>query len=1360
MKLQKLIQNVGQTVLIFLLIVLLPGMTNVKEKKTHRTTSADLGGPIRYLAFVSTDKPIYRIREKVYFRSVILNAADHTPWNGYANAFFQVKGPKGNIAASGYGATQDSVSGFAWTIPDSQAGGEYSIKVHYPQLGIPPAMRKFDVRAYRAPRLKSQIEFLRKGYGPGDIVDATLEVSRAEGGIPDNAKVTITARVDGKEIHRSNSVVNRKGHCFAHFPLPKKIERGEGTLIFAINDGGIIENAAKTIPILLQTVDLSIYPEGGDLVASVRNRVYIEAKTPAQKPADISGIVVDSTGRQVGSFCTEHEGRGRFSFRPRKGQTYSLKITRPSGIIKTFPLPVVKSKGVLIQAVKNIYKKGDPIKLRVISTIVGPLTVTLSKREKEIASLKIKGKKKANRLSISRVTLTPLSSADGILIATVWDINGNPAAERLVYREPSQSVNIAITANKEQYTPGEQVKLTVKTTDHYNKPISAMVGLTVTDDTVLEMIEKREQAPCLPVMVLLENDVKELADAHVYLDPKNNGAPLALDLLLGTQGWRRFAFIDTVKFLEKYGDDARRVLAMKVVTRLEDKKMRREIFKRRQNEIVLEGLEQDKNQLGAIDAIEPPASAKDLHQALEKAQMKQDKFEMIAGELEEVDFSSRVSIASAAVRVYAHKNRPHRKPGDRVDFTETLYWHAGIKTDEKTGQADVSFDLNDSVTSFRIWSDAFAKSGALGSYTKTIESHQPFYIEPKLPLEVTAGDRIFFPIGIVNGTGGKLKDIILNTSAARGIEISSPQPFSIAGNRRLRKILELSIGKVTGNTDFILEASTGTYRDRVTRKLNIVPRGFPVEIAHSGLLKPDSSLEFTVEIPETMIPGSVDSNISVYSTPLANLTGALERLIREPYGCFEQTSSTTYPLVMAQQYFLTYQGIDLKLIQRSKEMLERGYKRLTGFECKEKGYEWFGADPAHEALTAYGLLEFTDMAKVWDVDKKMLKRTREWLLGTRDGKGGFKRERRALHTWIADPDCSNNYITWALLECNEAVDSLRKEIDNAKNSALKSKNTYVAALGANIALADGDKKTAKKLMDRLATNQTREGFVSGAATSIVGSGGISLQVETTSLAILAWLKDEAYVDKVEKSIKWLADTCQAGRYGSTQSTVLALRAIIAYDKARSKPKVPGSLQLFIDGHRAGSSVKFDKNTYGTIKLTDITEMLYPGKHKVKIRMTGGSEMPVSLAVNYSNEKPDSGKECKVRLKVSLSKVKVTEGEAAEINVTVTNRTKEVIPTPVAIIGIPGGLEVRHDQLKELVKSGKIASYEVLGREVILYWRSMKAGQKIELSISVIAEIPGVYTAPSSRAYLYYTDEHKHWVSPISVDINPAVQGTY
>ena len=102
----------------------------------------------------------------------------------------------------------------------------------------------------------------------------------------------------------------------------------------------------------------------------------------------------------------------------------------------------------------------------------------------------------------------------------------------------------------------------------------------------------------------------------------------------------------------------------------------------------------------------------------------------------------------------------------------------------------------------------------------------------------------------------------------------------------------------------------------------------------------------------------------------------------------------------------------------------------------------------------------------------------------------------------------------------------------------------------------------------------------------------------------------------------------------------------------------------------------------------------------------------------------------------------------------TNATADTIPTPIAIIGIPAGLEVRHDQLKELVKSNTIAAYEVRGREVVLYWRSLAANQKVELPLSLTAAIPGHYTAPASRAYLYYTDEHKQWADPMTVTITP------
>jgi hypothetical protein len=106
---------------------------------------------------------------------------------------------------------------------------------------------------------------------------------------------------------------------------------------------------------------------------------------------------------------------------------------------------------------------------------------------------------------------------------------------------------------------------------------------------------------------------------------------------------------------------------------------------------------------------------------------------------------------------------------------------------------------------------------------------------------------------------------------------------------------------------------------------------------------------------------------------------------------------------MAQQYFMSHEGVDGSLIERSAGILETGYKRLLGFESPSGGFEWFGGDPGHDALTAYGLLEFSDMSQVRYIDPAMLKRTREWMLAQRDGKGGYERKTQTMHTWVTDP---------------------------------------------------------------------------------------------------------------------------------------------------------------------------------------------------------------------------------------------------------------------------------------------------------------------------------------------------------------------
>ena len=80
--------------------------------------------------------------------------------------------------------------------------------------------------------------------------------------------------------------------------------------------------------------------------------------------------------------------------------------------------------------------------------------------------------------------------------------------------------------------------------------------------------------------------------------------------------------------------------------------------------------------------------------------------------------------------------------------------------------------------------------------------------------------------------------------------------------------------------------------------------------------------------------------------------------------------------------------------------------------------------------------------------------------------------------------------------------------------------------------------------------------------------------------MLAWLKNPRYATNVERGIKYLAESCKAGRFGSTQSTVLALQAITAFDQSRARPTAPGSVQLMVDGQEIGSPIHFSRESHG------------------------------------------------------------------------------------------------------------------------------------------------------------------------------------
>jgi hypothetical protein len=107
-----------------------------------------------------------------------------------------------------------------------------------------------------------------------------------------------------------------------------------------------------------------------------------------------------------------------------------------------------------------------------------------------------------------------------------------------------------------------------------------------------------------------------------------------------------------------------------------------------------------------------------------------------------------------------------------------------------------------------------------------------------------------------------------------------------------------------------------------------------------------------------------------------------------------------------------------------------------------------------------------------------------------------------------------------------------------------------------------------------------------------------------------------------------------------------------------------------------------------------------------------------------------------------------------MDVELKNATDHGVPMTLARVGLPGGLTFQTWQLQELRDKHLIDFYETRPREVILYFRSLGPGEARSVPLELLATVPGSFTSPASRAYLYYTNEHKHWVAPSTVTIAP------
>lgn len=1317
--------------------------------------------------YVHLDKPMYQPGETMWFRVWEMATPTLTAAAAGHGVTAQLISPKGAmVMQKRILVDNELMTTNDFELPDTVQGGEYIVRVSSDLGGT--FDRKVMVSQYQPPQIKKKLEFLRKAYGAGDTVAAGLALHRGTGEALGNKTFTAIASVDDVEIARFDLTTTPEGNSVVKFELPATIQRGDGLLTILVEDAGVTESIQKRIPILMKEMEITMFPEGGDLVNGLPGRVYFQAKNLMGKPADIEGTIVDGSGATISTFSSFHNGLGRFEITPRADEPYFMVVTKPVGISQKIPLPAAVAEGCSIQAVDDPDDTRSDVRFGVWCTEGRSVVATAVLREKRLGDLAV-------NVEVGEPTVVSLPvpvGSQGAVRFTLFSDELEPIAERLVYRGRGNDLEVEISTDRASYSPRDMVSMTVETTDLAGKPVAADLSLAVVNDTVLSFADDKTAHLLARLYLEAEMPGQEIEEPNFYFSGDSKAAH-GIDLVLGTQGWRRFEWQQVLQPVQPgtgsvtrgYDDgwvdepmpdmapmpppEAMEPQPVKVADVKDEKKNVERAKKkeaRAKRDDAGRGARGKARKRPANKPMDPNAGADWDGDAIGGIMMEDEEW---AGE-EAMD----QAWAWAPVRVFPAPNYEARYDGPRVDFRETIHWAPSVKTNSD-GVAKVDFYLSDQVTSFRATAEGASAGGLPGRGETLVQSKLPVSLAVKMPLEVSAGDEIELPVSLVNETERPYKAVVVTDfGSAFKVKKAAPEIVDLAGGERKAFFVTLEVvgdGKQAAAGMAKIGINTANLKDEVERTIKVVPLGFPQEVSVSGTVETVSKHEVNLQ---GALPGSIAATVTMYPSPLATMVKGTEAIIREPTGCFEQASSSNYPNIMVLGYLEENDAADPVLIEKTMGVLDRGYKKIAGYESPKDGYEWFGGDPGHEALTAYGLMEFADMKHVYgDVDTKMIERTRKWLLSRRDGNGGFERNSRALDSFgRASAEVTNGYITYALAEAGEK--KLSKELAYQKKIARDTKDPYLLAMATNTLYAlEGDSSAAKSALNKLIGLQNESGAWSGADHSITRSGGQALDIESTSIAVMALLKaGEENSEAARNGIKWLNDNRNGfGGYGSTQSTVLALKAMTQYTSATRVTRSGGTATLYVNGKQAGT-MSFDKGHKDPLVFDDLAGVLTKGKNTIELRLDSDNPLPYSMAIEYRTKQPANSKEAAVSVATELVKDEVPMGEGVRMNVTVENVTDEGIPMTLARVGIPGGLTFQTWQLKELKDKGIIDFFETREREVVLYFRSMAPNKKVDVPLELMARVPGTFVAPASRAYLYYTDEHKNWAAPTTITV--------
>jgi uncharacterized protein YfaS (alpha-2-macroglobulin family) len=729
-------------------------------------------------------------------------------------------------------------------------------------------------------------------------------------------------------------------------------------------------------------------------------------------------------------------------------------------------------------------------------------------------------------------------------------------------------------------------------------------------------------------------------------------------------------------------------------------------------------------------------------------------------------FAAASPIATNTVTVV--KEQPAEPARVRSYFPEALYINPEIITDQH-GEASIAIPLADSITTWRMAMVASTTHGALGSGVSSLKVFQDFFVDLDLPVTLTQGDRVSIPLAIYNYT------------AARGdvrLELKKEDWFALADDNA-DKSVTVDSGRV-GASQFTVEARRiGKFKltvaakmnggnnpaDIVVREIEVIPNGREQNVVFNGRL--ETAVEHQVNFPPAAIADAGKILVRLYPGPLSQVVEGMDAILRMPFGCFEQTSSATYPNVLALDYMKRTKKLTPEVHAKAEGFIANGYQRLLTFEVPGGGFSWFGSAPANKILTAYGLMEFSDMSRVHDVDGRLIERTQQWLAGQQQADGSWRPDTAfinegATNRYNNDVLRITAYLGWSLENTGYKGPAVDKAKDYVAAHLNGKPDAYTLAVAANFAAEYGrDREFTRQAIERLLSARTEkdeQAWWTSEETAVYGAGA-SAAVETTGLAVQALLKSGEASATAGKALRYIAaQKDAAGTWGTTQATIMALRALLLSTE-KGAADVRGTVEVSLDGKVIQKLVLTPENNDLLHQFAlPLPEQNAQSAHRVALRFDGKDGLAYQVVGRYFVpwDRQPAGEP--LSIEVAYDRTHLAQDDIARATATVKNNLPKTANMVMVDLGIPPGFDLLSEDLQAYReksaarKSGRLEKFNLTATQAILYFDAIGAGDTVTLPFRLRAKYPIRAQTFQSRVYEYYDPTVSAVARPVALEV--------